>query len=63
MPFSSFGAISMSRQYKLDCQSELIRSYRAKAAIAPEQWERSRLETIVNQLSKKLTENDDRPSI
>lgn len=46
----------MSRQYKLDCQSELIRSYRAKAAIAPEQWERSRLETIVNQLSKKLTE-------
>ena len=56
MPFSSFGAISMSRQYKLDCQSELIRSYRAKAAIAPEQWERSRLETIVNQLSKKLTE-------
>lgn len=56
MPFSSFGAISMSRQYKLDCQSELIRSYRAKAAIAPEQWERSRLETIVNQLSKKLAE-------
>ena len=53
MPFSSFGAISMSRQYKLDCQSELIRSYRA---IAPEQWERSRLETIVNQLSKKLAE-------
>ena len=46
----------MSRQYKLDCQSELIRSYRAKAAIAPEQWERSRLETIVNQLSKKLAE-------
>ncbi len=56
MPFSSFGAITMSRQYKLDCQSELIRSYRAKVAVAPEQWERSRLETIVNQLSKKLAE-------
>ncbi len=56
MPFSSFGAISMSRQYKLDCQSELIHSYRAKAATAPEQWERDRLETIVNQLSKKLAE-------
>lgn len=40
LPFSSFGAISMSRQYKLDRQSKLIQSYRAKATNAPEQWER-----------------------
>lgn len=46
----------MSRQYKLDRQSKLIQSYRAKATNAPEQWERARLETIVKQQSKKLAE-------
>lgn len=56
LPFSSFGAISMSRQYKLDRQSKLIQSYRAKATNAPEQWERARLETIVKRQSKKLAE-------
>lgn len=46
----------MSRQYKLDRQSKLIQSYRAKATNAPEQWERARLETIVKRQSKKLAE-------
>lgn len=54
MAFSSFERLGMSKKYKLDQQRELIRTCRAQAANASESWERSRLETIVSNLSEKL---------
>lgn len=54
MAFSSFEYLSMSRQYKLDKQSEAIRQVRVQEAMSTEKWEKKRLETIETRMCEEL---------
>ncbi len=54
MASSSFNMIQMSRDYRLDCTSEEIRSLRADAAAAADNWTKLRLEAKASSLSKTL---------
>lgn len=54
MAFSSFDMIKMSRQYRLDCKGEEIRSMRAKGMAAQDKWEKRLYEVLTKKLSEEL---------
>ena len=56
MPFSSFERLGMSRQYKLEKQTQQIRTCRSKAAGTSDTWEKNRLEALASRLSRELAE-------
>lgn len=54
LAYSSFEMVPMSRQYRLDQMADEIRSLRASANTSSNHWEKTQLNHIADQMSKKL---------